>query len=163
VEDHAAARADLGARYRKPVGYDVVRRFVTQLDRKGRRSGAGFYEYPEDGRKHLWPGLAQIYSPLPEQPSVEELKSRFLTIQALETARCMEEGVVTHAADADVGSVLAWGFPPWTGGTISYIDTVGVAAFVAECKRLARAYGPRFRPTAALKERAERNEPFHAV
>jgi 3-hydroxyacyl-CoA dehydrogenase/enoyl-CoA hydratase/3-hydroxybutyryl-CoA epimerase len=155
--------ADLGAKYRRPVGYEVVRRFVKDLGRRGRRFGAGFYEYPKDGRKFLWPGLSSLYPPLPVQPSVEELKSRFLCIQALETVRCVEEGVIDHPADADVGSVLAWGFPAWTGGTLSYIDTLGVSAFVAECQRLARVYGPRFRPTRGLKGRAVRGELFHGA
>ncbi len=155
--------ADLGAKFRKPVGYEVVRRFVLELDRRGRRFGAGFYEYPGDGRKFLWPGLAQLYPRRPVQPTVEELKSRFLCIQALETVRCVEEGVIDHPADADVGSVLAWGFPAWTGGTLSYIDSMGAGRFVAECQRLARAWGPRFRPTARLKDRAARGESFHAA
>ncbi|MET0659022.1 MAG: 3-hydroxyacyl-CoA dehydrogenase, partial [Steroidobacteraceae bacterium] len=82
-------------------------------------------------------------------------------IQSLETARRMEAGVVTHSADADLGSVLGLGFPLWTGGTLSFIDTVGIRSFVAECDRLAKLYGPRFTPSAWLRARAERNEPFY--
>jgi 3-hydroxyacyl-CoA dehydrogenase/enoyl-CoA hydratase/3-hydroxybutyryl-CoA epimerase len=95
------------------------------------------------------------------QPDVEELKRRFLYVQALETARCVEEEVLTHPADADLGSILGWGFPPWTGGTLSFIDTVGIQAFVDECKRLARAHGPRFRPSRWLAERAKDGKSFH--
>ena len=97
-----------------------------------------------------------------EQPDIDELKKRFLTIQALETARCMEEGVVTHAEDGDIGSIFGWGFPPWTGGTVSYIDTVGISEFVAECDRMAGAYGERFEVSPWLRERAEKGRPFHA-
>ena len=83
--------------------------------------------------------------------------------QALEAARCMEEGVVTTAAEADLGSILGWGFPAWTGGTLSFIDTVGIKAFVAECDRLAKRHGKRFKPSKWLRDRAERNEPFYPV
>ena len=72
----------------------------------------------------------------------------------------MEEGVVTTAAEADLGSILGWGFPA-TGGTLSYIDTIGIRAFVAECERMSKRYGKRFKPSKWLKQRAERNEPFH--
>jgi 3-hydroxyacyl-CoA dehydrogenase/enoyl-CoA hydratase/3-hydroxybutyryl-CoA epimerase len=84
-------------------------------------------------------------------------------IQALETARCFEEGVVTSAGEADLGSVLGWGFPSYTGGTLSFIDTIGIAAFVAECLRLAKLHGPRFRPPRGLVARAKRGESFHAA
>jgi 3-hydroxyacyl-CoA dehydrogenase/enoyl-CoA hydratase/3-hydroxybutyryl-CoA epimerase len=153
---------DLGRRFQRPVTYDTVRRFVEELKRPGKRFGAGFYEYPKDAKKHLWPGLAQVFPRAPVQPPVEEIEKRFLCIQALEAARCMEESVVTTAAEADLGSILGWGFPAWTGGTLSYIDTTGLREFVAECDRLARRYGKRFKPSKWLRERAERNELFHA-
>jgi 3-hydroxyacyl-CoA dehydrogenase/enoyl-CoA hydratase/3-hydroxybutyryl-CoA epimerase len=153
--------ADLGRRFVQPVAYEVVRKFVEELNRPGRRFGAGFYEYPKDAKKHLWPGLADVYPRAAQQPSTEEVQKRLLYIQALETARCMEEGVVTTAAEADLGSILGWGFPAWTGGTLSFIDTVGIRNFVTECDRLAKRYGKRFRPSKWLRERAERNEPFH--
>ncbi len=153
--------ADLGRRFEKPAGYDVIRRFVEEFNRPGRRFGAGFYEYPADGKKHLWPGLSDIYPVLPAQPSADEVIKRLMYIQALEAARCMEEGVVTTAAEADLGSILGWGFPAWTGGTLSFIDTVGIGEFVAECNRLARKHGKRFKPSRWLRQRAERNEPFH--
>jgi 3-hydroxyacyl-CoA dehydrogenase/enoyl-CoA hydratase/3-hydroxybutyryl-CoA epimerase len=152
---------DLGRRFVKPVAYDVVQKFVEELKRPGRRFGAGFYDYPQDAKKHLWPGLAEVYPRAAQQPSVEEVEKRLMYIQALETTRCMEEGVVTTAAEADLGSILGWGFPAWTGGTLSFIDTIGVRSFVAECDRLARRYGKRFRPSKWLRERAERDEPFH--
>ena len=155
--------ADLGRRYQKPVSYDVVQKFVEELKRPGRRFGAGFYEYPKDGKKHLWPGLAEVFPPAAVQPTLEEVKERFLCIQALETARCMEECVLTTAAEADLGSILGWGFPAWTGGTLSYVDMLGVREFVARCERLAKRHGKRFKPSKWLKERAERNEPFHGA
>lgn len=154
---------DLGRRFDRPAGYDVARKFVEELKRSGRKSGAGFYEYPRDGRKFLWPGLNDVYPLATQQPAVEEVKRRLLYIQALEAARCMEEGVVTTAAEADLGSVLGWGYPAWTGGTLSFIDTVGVREFVAECDRLAKRYGKRFRPSKWLRDRATRGEAFHST
>jgi 3-hydroxyacyl-CoA dehydrogenase/enoyl-CoA hydratase/3-hydroxybutyryl-CoA epimerase len=144
------SREDLGAKYREPASWPVVRHFVEDLGRFGRKSGAGYYDYPEGGRKTLWAGLAQEYPRLPRQPGVEELKTRLLYIQALETARCYEEGVLRSVHEADLGSILGWGFPAYTGGTLSFIDMVGPARFVAECKRLARLYGERFKPTKGL-------------
>ena len=145
---------DLGRRFQKPVTYETVRKFVEELKRPGKRFGAGFYDYPKDAKKHLWPGLAEVFPSAPMQPPVEEVEKRILCIQALEAARCMEEGVVTTAAEADLGSILGWGFPAWTGGTLSYIDTMGIREFVAECDRLAKRYGKRFKPSKWLRERA---------
>ncbi len=116
-------------------------KFAEELDRKGKKFGKGFYEYPQDGKKFLWPGIAGVYPPAAQQPDVEEVKKRLLYVQAVETARCLEEGVVTDPAEADIGSILGWGYPPWTGGTISFIETVGLKAFVAECDRLAAPMG----------------------
>ena len=146
---------DLGVKYRPPPAYEVVRVMIQELKRPGRRFGAGFYDYPQGAPKRLWPGLSQRFPLKEPQPRVEELKKRFLYVQALEAARCLEEGVITHPADADLGSILGWGFPAWTGGTLSFIDTLGIRAFVEECKRLARAHGPRFRPSRWLAERAK--------
>ena len=155
------SREDLGAKYKEPVSWPVVRHFVEDLKRLGRKSGAGFYDYPASGKKHLWPGLREQYPQLAQQPSVEELKTRLLYIQALETARCHEEGVLRSVHEADLGSILGWGYPAFTGGTLSFIDTVGPAKFVAECKRLARRYGERFKPTKGLLARAQTGEGYY--
>ncbi|MEO7386090.1 MAG: 3-hydroxyacyl-CoA dehydrogenase NAD-binding domain-containing protein [Gammaproteobacteria bacterium] len=158
---HKQTRKDLGTSYTGPSAIDVALKFAEELDRKGKKYGKGFYEYPKDGRKFLWPGIAGIYPPAAAQPDVEEVKKRLLYVQAVETARCLEERVVTEAADADVGSILGWGFPAWTGGTLSLIETVGLPQFVAECDRLAAAYGSRFRVPDSLRARAARNELFY--
>lgn len=157
----AQSEADLGAEYVKPAGYAVVLRFVEELQRLGRRHGAGFYDYPAGRRKRLWPGLAKLYPRAPRQPSVEEVRKRILYIQAVESARCFEEGVVTQPADADLGSILGWAFPTWTGGTLSLIETIGLQQFVAECDQLARLHGGRFAVPAGLRARAAKNEPYH--
>jgi 3-hydroxyacyl-CoA dehydrogenase/enoyl-CoA hydratase/3-hydroxybutyryl-CoA epimerase len=152
---------DMGAAY-KPSPIDpMIEKLVVQLGRLGKKAGKGFYDYPADGKKHLWPGLAELAPRAAEQPPVDELKKRFLYIQALETARCYEENVLTAPEDADVGAILGWGFAPWSGGPLSLIDTVGVAEFVRECDRLAQTYGPRFAPNALLRQMAEKGETFY--
>lgn len=155
------AQAALGDKFVKPCAYEVMRRMLEEIRRPGKRFGKGFYEYPEGGKKNLWPGLKSAFPPSSVQPEAEELKKRFLYIQSLETARCMEEGVLTHPADGDVGSILAWGYPTWTGGTLSLIDTVGIANFVSECERMTKAYGERFRPSKWLRQRAKTGEIFY--
>jgi 3-hydroxyacyl-CoA dehydrogenase/enoyl-CoA hydratase/3-hydroxybutyryl-CoA epimerase len=152
---------ELGDKFVKPCAYNVMQRMLEELKRPGRKGGAGFYEYPEGGKKYLWPGLKDAFPLAAEQPDVEEVKRRYLTIQALETARCLEEGVLTHAADGDIGALLGWAFPSWTGGTLSYIDTIGIQQFVAECDRMATVYGLRYQPSAWLRERAARGEGFY--
>ena len=151
----------LGQEYPADASQEAVRKMVEDLDRKGKRFGKGFYDYPADAKKHLWPGLADHFPVSDDQPDIEELKKRLLNIQALETARCFEEGVLTHAEDADIGSIFGWGFPPYTGGTLSYIDTVGIREFVAECDRMKEAYGKRFEVSDWLRKRAENDESFH--
>ena len=155
------AAADAGDDYEYASAFPVMRKFVEELDRKGKRFGKGFYDYPEGGKKHLWPGLAGIYPQASEQPPVQEVIDRLLYRQALETARCFEEGVLNHPADADIGSIFGWGFPPWAGGTLSFIDTVGIRRFVAECDRMTKVYGSRFEVSDWLRQRAERDESFH--
>jgi 3-hydroxyacyl-CoA dehydrogenase/enoyl-CoA hydratase/3-hydroxybutyryl-CoA epimerase len=154
-------KADLGGAFEYPPCWDVLRHMVDDLKRLGRKAGGGFYEYPAGAKKYLWPGLAKEYPPRADQPSLAAVKERLLYIQALEAARCLEEGVLTHAADGDLGSILGWGFPSWTGGALSFIDTVGVRAFVARCGALADACGPRFAPPPGLVERARSGAAFH--
>ncbi|TNE56693.1 MAG: 3-hydroxyacyl-CoA dehydrogenase [Alphaproteobacteria bacterium] len=154
-------RKDLGDKYEPTAVDGILEEMVIKRGRLGRKNGKGYYDYPEGGKKRLWPGLSEIVAEKDDQPEVEELKTRLLYIQALETARCFEEEVVTDVRDADVGAILGWGFAPYTGGPVSFIDTIGTANFVAECERLAQQYGPRFTPSKLLKEMAEKNETFY--
>jgi len=155
-----ACADDLPSRFLRQHAAPVIEG-MNALGRLGRKAGMGFYSYPAGGRKHLWGGLTDRYPPQEQQPSVEDAKRRLLYIQSLEAARCVEEGVMTAPADADLGAVLGLGFPTWTGGTLSLIDTVGLRAFVADCDALASQFGERFRPSAWLRERAAADEPFH--
>jgi 3-hydroxyacyl-CoA dehydrogenase / enoyl-CoA hydratase / 3-hydroxybutyryl-CoA epimerase len=154
---------DLGAAFVAPANYKVLKTMVIDLKRIGKRAGHGFYEYPPNETKYLWPGLSALFPLAAIQPSLNEVKQRLLHIQALESARCFEEGVITRAADADIGSVLGIGFPAYTGGALSYIDTMGIDRFVADCADLADRNGMRFEPSAWLRERAARSAPFHSA
>ena len=141
------------------TSYNVGKTF-TELGRLGKKAKAGFYDYPEGAPKHLWAGLKEMYPEAATQPSAEEVKNRLLYRQALETVRCYEEGVIRTKLDADLGSILAWGFPPYTGGTLSFVDFVGIRTFVNTLNYLADTYGERFRPTQKLREMAAANEGF---
>ena len=158
-----ATEADLGPDKVDARQKALLSEMVEKRGRLGRKNGKGFYDYPQAGPKRLWPGLADLQPTKldPDTLDVEELKARLLAIQALETARCIEEGVVTDMREADVGSILGFGFAPFTGGTISYIDGMGAAAFVALCSRLAKRYGDRFKPCKLLADMAKKGETFY--
>ena len=156
-------RKALGDAYKATPADEVVRLFVEDLDRKGKKSGKGFYDYPDDGKKRLWPGLAEHFPLAETQPSPDEVRKRILYIQAIETVRCLDEGVVTHPADADIGSIFGWGYPPYTGGTLSFIETEGLKKFVAEADRLAENYGERFAVPQSLRSMAQKGETFYQL
>jgi 3-hydroxyacyl-CoA dehydrogenase / enoyl-CoA hydratase / 3-hydroxybutyryl-CoA epimerase len=158
-----ATEADLGADAVDPRQKALLEEMVEKRGRLGRKNGKGFYDYPQAGPKRLWPGLADLQPKKldPDTISVKELKQRLLVMQALETARCIEEGVVTDVREADVGSILGFGFAPFTGGTISYIDGMGTKAFVALCGDFAKRYGARFKPPKLLLDMAKKNETFY--
>lgn len=158
-------RDDLGDKYIAAPSDDAVTKMVEDLGRVGKREGKGFYDYPDGGKKHLWPELGVHFPQLPEdqQPTVDEVIMRLIYIQSVETARCLEENVVRTPEDADVGSILGWGFAPSRGGAISQIHTVGVDNFVSECDRLAQAYGARFTPPQMLRNMAANGEKFYAA
>lgn len=139
----------------------VINKFIEELNRPGKKAGKGFYEYPPGEKKYLWNGLSTHFPLMENQPDSETVKKRLLYIQALETVRCFEENVITSSKDGDLGSILGIGFPPFTGGTLSYIDSIGVKKFVTECGQFARKYGKRFRPSKRLKEMAEKEEAFY--
>ena len=142
----------------------LLEEMVDKRGRFGRKNAKGFYDYPQSGQKRLWPGLADLQKAKldPDTLDVAELKQRLLAIQALETARCFEEGVLTDVREADVGSILGFGYAPYSGGTLSYIDMMGTKAFVALCERLAQKYGERFKPNKLLVEMAAKGESFYS-
>jgi 3-hydroxyacyl-CoA dehydrogenase / enoyl-CoA hydratase / 3-hydroxybutyryl-CoA epimerase len=153
---------DLGDKYRATAADRLIAEMVERQNRPGRRAGKGFYDYPPDGSKRLWPGLSRLAPEAAVQPALDEVKTRYLAIQALEAARCLEENVVTDPADADVGALLGWGFAPWTGGPLSYIDMIGTGPFVELCDRLAQRHGERFLPNPMLRDLARRGSTIYA-
>ncbi len=157
-------KKDLGDKYVASPADPLIEKMVVELGRLGKKAGKGFYDYPADGKKKLWTGLAELAHTHKDidDVDVEELKKRFLYIQALEAARCFEEGVVTDVRDADVGAIIGWGYAPWTGGPLSLIDMVGAKAFVETCDTLAQKYGERFKPNKLLRDMAEKGDTFYA-
>jgi 3-hydroxyacyl-CoA dehydrogenase/enoyl-CoA hydratase/3-hydroxybutyryl-CoA epimerase len=135
----------------------VLEKMAHGYKRMGRAYGGGFYDYPADGPKELWPGLKNFERGRKRVPP-EDVRDRLLYVQAIETLRCMQEGVVASTRDADIGSIFGWGFPAYTGGTVQFVDHVGVARFVERSRELASRYGERFEPPAMLLERAARGE-----
>jgi 3-hydroxyacyl-CoA dehydrogenase/enoyl-CoA hydratase/3-hydroxybutyryl-CoA epimerase len=156
-------KKDLGDQYAPRAADQVAALMVDKLGRLGKKSGHGFYEYPADARKHLWPGLAEHFPVRAEQPSLEQVIERLMLIQSIETVRCLEEGVLTSPQDADVGAILGWGYPPFRGGPIGQIQTLGVANFVAACDRLAEQCGERFRPGESLRKKSAEGSQFFPI
>ncbi len=158
-----ASIADLGPRSVDPRHVTLIDTMVDELDRRGRKNGRGFYDYPaRPAKKHLWPGLQSLYPQKnPDEIDVAVLRQRLLATIALEAARTMEEGIVTDPREADVGSILGFGFAPYTGGTLSYIDGMGARTFVDLCEKLAASCGDHFKPTPLLLDMADRGETFY--
>ncbi|MBI1250253.1 MAG: 3-hydroxyacyl-CoA dehydrogenase [Alphaproteobacteria bacterium] len=158
----------MGADYSKDSRGRLMQWIVEEKGRVGRKAGKGFYDYDEKNKpQRIWPELSeQIEIKVRECPPAmkQELTKRFLIRQCIEVARCFEEGVITDARDADVGSILAWGFAPYTGGCVSYMDLFfgGLDGFVKEADRLAQQYGERFKPPQLLRDMAAKGETFYA-
>jgi 3-hydroxyacyl-CoA dehydrogenase/enoyl-CoA hydratase/3-hydroxybutyryl-CoA epimerase len=140
--------------------FAVIDLLLDEYKRPGKAGGAGFYEYPVQGQKHLWPGLRERFENTAGQIPAQDIRDRLLFIQALETVRCVEEGVVTSTADANIGSVFGIGFASWTGGALQFINQYGLPAFIARSQYLAEQYGDRFSPPALLLEKAARHARF---
>ncbi|MFI9013186.1 3-hydroxyacyl-CoA dehydrogenase NAD-binding domain-containing protein [Streptomyces griseus] len=144
---------------------EVIDRMVDEFGRTGRSGGAGFYDYDEDGKRAgLWPGLREHFTGKADgDVPFEDMKERMLFSEALDSVRCLEENVLISVADANIGSIMGIGFPPWTGGVLQYINGYegGLPGFVARARELAERYGDRFLPPALLVEKAEKGETFH--
>jgi 3-hydroxyacyl-CoA dehydrogenase / enoyl-CoA hydratase / 3-hydroxybutyryl-CoA epimerase len=160
VKIDAQNKADLGEAYRPMPGLHVARRMV-ELRRLGEKTKAGFYDH-DGGSARLWPGLA-AFGVRDTQPAVDEVIARLMTRQAVEMLRCMQDGVVKTAEDADLGSVLGWGFAPYTGGIASYVDRVGARRLLDLADRFAGIAGDRFAPPALLRELAASGRKLYAV
>src|SRR5213076_175664 len=125
---------------------------------------AGFYEYVDGKRAGLWPGLNEAFPPVddPSTISLKDLEERMLFAEAIESVKCLDEGVIESVADANIGSIMGIGFPGWTGGVLQYVNGYegGLRGFVARARELADRYGDRFLPPALLVEKAEKGETF---
>jgi 3-hydroxyacyl-CoA dehydrogenase / enoyl-CoA hydratase / 3-hydroxybutyryl-CoA epimerase len=158
-----ATEADLGPKAVHPGEKKLIEAMVEKHGRFGRKNGKGFYDYPQKAPKRLWPGLADLQDKKldPDTIDIEELKQRFLVTQALEAARTFEEKVVTDVREADVGSILGFGFAPFSGGTLSYIDMMGAKKFVELARKLEKKHGPRFTPNKLLIDMAKNDDSFY--
>jgi 3-hydroxyacyl-CoA dehydrogenase/enoyl-CoA hydratase/3-hydroxybutyryl-CoA epimerase len=169
----AKATKEAAEREGKTYGHPGTAVVDTMLEagRAGRLRGAGFYDYDETGtRGSIWPGLAELFPPAEKQIPFQDIKDRMMFAEALETAKCFEEGVIESSAAANIGSIMGIGFPPNTGGAAQfmkgYVDpedgTIGLASFVKRADELAAAYGERFVPTQYLRDLAASGESFPA-
>jgi 3-hydroxyacyl-CoA dehydrogenase/enoyl-CoA hydratase/3-hydroxybutyryl-CoA epimerase len=164
--DAAAA----GQKFEEGGSEEILELMVKKLERFGRKNGKGFYEYPADGKKRLWPELSKYFPADPKllygegeekRAKEDEIKKRLLYVQSVDTARCLEANVLTNPQDGDVGSIMGLGFAPQTGGAVSLIDQVGVKKFVAECDDLAKKYGPQFEVPKLLRDMAAKGQSFY--
>ena len=133
---------------------EAVLRQLCELGRVGRKAGRGFYDWTDAGRT-LWPGLAGMFPVAAHQPAQRELVDRLLFAQANEAARCVEEGVLRSVADANVGSIFGWGFAPFHGGALQFINAMGAARFAERARELAQAHGERFAPARVVLDLAQ--------
>ncbi len=148
---------DAGGTYQPHPAEAVVEKMI-ELGRSGRLKGAGFYEYVDGKRTRLWPGLRETFKSGSSQPPLQDMIDRMLFAEALETQKCLDEGVLTSTADANIGSIMGIGFPPWTGGSAQFIvgysgpAGTGKEAFVARARELAAKYGDRLLPPDSLTQ-----------
>ncbi|PXY21013.1 3-hydroxyacyl-CoA dehydrogenase NAD-binding domain-containing protein [Prauserella muralis] len=159
-ETRAAVEA-AGGTWNEHPSEAVIDRMIDEFDRKGRSSGAGFYDYDDEGKRtRIWPGLREAFNSGSATVPFEDLKERMLFAEALETVKCFDEGVLKSVQDANIGSIFGIGFPAWTGGVIQYINQYegGLKGFVARARELAERYGDHFTPPQSLVEKAEKGE-----
>lgn len=152
-----------GGTYIATPGELLVERMVKEFDRNGRAAGAGFYEYPKEAgaKKFLWPQLKELFERPGAQWDLRELKDRLLYRQAVETARCLSENVLTTVHDANIGSIFGIGFPGWTGGAMQFIYGTGIDAFCARAAQLAGKFGPGFVLTSKVEDAIRSHQPVY--
>ena len=151
-KDLAAEPAQDGKPHAEHPGMPVLRQ-LCELGRIGKKVGKGFYDWSEEG-KVLWPELKQLFPVAAQQPAQQELIDRLMFAQANEAARCYQEKVLRSVADGNIGSIFGWGFAPFQGGALQFINAMGAAAFVKRSRELAARFGPRFEPAAVVVQQA---------
>lgn len=140
--------------------FAVIDLLLNEYKRAGKAAGGGFYEYPAAGQKYLWPQLKARFEQADGQIPAQDVRDRLLFVQAIETVRCVEEGVLRSTADANIGSIFGIGFAAWTGGALQFINQYGLKDFIARAQYLAEQYGERFAPPALLLEKAAKGQLF---
>jgi len=157
-----STKKELGDAYQSSGTEEFYDLMVNELGRSGRRFGKGLYNYDESGKRlDLWKGVTDHYPLAEEQPSQAEVQQRLMYAQLIPTARTFSEGVVPDPQSADLGAIFGWGFPPWTGGPMSYIDTIGIDTFVATADMLAQKHGERFKVPTLFRDMAEKGETLY--
>ena len=141
--------------------YNIIKDLVENHGRTSKKDGAGFYDYPKNGKKKLWSGLADKYNSNVDTMEEQIIAKRIMHRQALEGFRCLDEGVLRSAIDGDVGAVLGLGFPIYTGGYLSYIDYVGMNNFIKDCDEFKEKFGPRWEVPTSLRALAKAGKSIH--
>jgi 3-hydroxyacyl-CoA dehydrogenase/enoyl-CoA hydratase/3-hydroxybutyryl-CoA epimerase len=157
-------RADFAAEgktYTATPGELLVERMVKELKRPGRAAGGGFYDYPAGQKKQLWPELKALFEKPGLAWDLQDVKDRILYRQAVETARCLAEGVLTSVHDGNIGSIFGIGFPAWTGGALQFIYGMGIEAFEQRCGELAAQHGPGFALSAGVTAALRQHQPVY--
>lgn len=147
----------LPLRFCRRLAWPVLDRLVA-LGRSGRAQGGGFYDHLPEGGRRLWAGLAEHFPVAADAPLPAVVQQRLRCAEAMEALRCLEEGVVASADDADTASLLGLAFPAATGGVLRRVESEGLDRFVRDADTLARAFGPRFEPSPWLRALAARGE-----
>jgi len=158
AKERDEALGEQGQNRTKSPAEEVRDRMNDEFNRKSKAAGAGFYDYPADAKKQRWSGLSHWKKD--NDISEEEMIDRFLFVQALDTVRCLEEGVLESVVDANVGSIFGIGFAAWTGGAVQFLNQYGLAKAVTRAKVLENKYGERFKAPQLLKDRAAHAQPI---
>jgi 3-hydroxyacyl-CoA dehydrogenase / enoyl-CoA hydratase / 3-hydroxybutyryl-CoA epimerase len=161
MEQTRADYAADGKTYAAAPGELLVERMVNEFKRPGRAGGGGFYDYPEGGKKTLWPELKTRFENPVADWNLQDVKDRLLYRQAIETARCLSENVLTTVHDANIGSIFGIGFPAWAGGAMQFIYSMGVPAFVQRAEQLAQRFGTGFALTPQVVAAIEKHQPIY--
>ncbi len=156
-----ATKAAMGDAYPESPSDDLIF-WMEEQGRLGRKANAGFFDYDEKGKRvEYWKGLQDKYPLAAEQPDLIEVQERLMFTQVLEAVRALEEGVLEDIREGDVGAILGWGFAPWSGGPLSWLDIIGTPYAAERCDQLAEAYGERFACPPLLREMAEKGQSFY--